>query len=54
MEKIDCPDCEGTGNGCTHCEGDCYDGVNKICGYASEDRLSPCERCDSTGEIDEE
>ncbi len=52
QEKIDCPDCEGTGNGCSGCLGDCYEGANRLCEHANEYKHHDCETCNGEGEID--
>lgn len=45
-----CSDCNGEGDICVSCEGDCYEGPNRLCEYAGDgghDR----EVCNGTGKV---
>ena len=49
--QVECPECEGNGNICTNCPGDCREGVNKICEYAGEEGGHTCDTCCGEGTI---
>lgn len=47
---IECRACEGTGDACHKCGGDCFDGPNKLCTHAGAD-ITLCEECDGLGYV---